>query len=666
MGVKYTLPFKSFDDTLWRVDVANISYTGPIISIKGNGEAVTLEYDGDTDDPFSALIKSKVTVNCNNEGQIDINELQLSNTKDFTISLYRENSLFWAGYLDNSGIQQPMKSLPYALQLVATDGLDLLEDIAYVHQDLQGTTAEISRCPMNYFRQILFVNLGIVLPIRWTNNVVCTAFDEDVFTGSVRWANDLQGFNSYQTTDNGDAVTVKTCDYILTGILQAFQCRIYQSDGLWIIERIPDIVSGIVKYKQIAADLNMMVVQTANNNLNNIIGRNGFPFTAEDAVLTVKPGISSCTVTYTANVRDNIIPNGNQDYLNPSGNGPLYWNAYNDTITEALLVITPVEGLDARGGHAWRLSKLFSPPENISYYTMIANSSPIGPNSDVLKKDGLPIDTLVMIKVINFGFTFSPEFGFTADPSTGIINFGNSFQIQVVFNDGINTYYLNEFGFWQVAEVFISIQIDGMKLNEVAEVNFDAFQGVKMPTPASQPIAGYRSDIQILFKVNGGQQYVIDNITISIDGGNNVYQSLIPDSKNTLTDTRELNISSSFSGYMISNFQTSPFTSDTECFFRDGAVYEGTLTGLTANAIMRYRYKASRIFNGSINVRNRKWTFDQIYTIDSLGASKFLPLNASYNIETCVVSGLVAMECRNDLITLTEKYYSSNDNQLSN
>lgn len=654
MGVKYTLPFKAHDNVAWNLDILTSVYTGDPIAIRGVSEqSVLIARDvTTTDDPFSVLVPSKITINCYNQGEIDIDELQTASAKDFIVKIYRLGVLKFSGFLNVADIQASMLSVPVSLSLSATDGLDLL-DFAYVHAELPGTTGTFSRCPMNYIRQILFVNLGVTLPIRWTNGLECTAFEgQDVFTGEVQWAANGEGFSSYQTSSTGDAATTETCEYILTGLLQSMQCRIYQENGMWIIRRIPEYVRGNISYKQIAGDLGIMVVQEATQNVLKHIGRSGgYRFINEDAIKTVKPGLKSCTVTYNFNKRDNILPNGSQDISDVGGINPLYWGSY-DPINLLSISGPP---LDLRSGQSTTVTNTSG--STVNYFTLITADS-------TFTNDGLPIDTKTLIPKISFGFNFEPMAGF---PTSGdIIDWSsNPFNIKVIFNAGATKYYLTQFGFWTTADTSISIVVDGLEVGEVAKIDFDKFQGILMPEPDEPLVAGDISDIQVVFIVAPGQQYGLDYIYITISDANDVYESSFTGSKNTDTDTRELSISSTFGGYVISNLMTNWNKSDTECFYRDGLIYEGTLTGLTANVIMRYRYKSSRVFNGSVSTLNGDWSFDELYTIDSLGQAKFLPLNSNYNVEKCECS-IVAMECRNENPILVEKYYSSNDNLLSN
>lgn len=634
------------------IDIPDNTLLQPPITIRGvEGQAVALEYSSEkADDPYSPFVLSKLYINAYNQNNIDIGELQQVPDRTFTVKLYREGILKWSGYLLTDDIEYPLLTAPTNIKFSATDGLSLLDDIDYQHNDLQGVTSAYSRCPMNYFRQILFANLGIALPIRWTNLITCSAFpNEDVFTGSVEWSTDNQGFYSYQSGRDGeDPGEIKKCGEILRGMLEAFQCRIYQDAGRWVIRRVNNTVTGDVVYKQIAGDLGIMQVINGSENLLAKIGRTGYPFINGNAKITSRAGLKSYTVTYEANVRENIVPNGNMDIS--AGGKPLYWGT-----DDIQLTVENGPSLDGRSGFSAKLR---------NYSGLLTKKFTLVPVEGSLV-NGLPIDTYTQVKTIDFGFLFSPLVGFPVTEE-GTINWSTQpLQIQVIYRTGGQTYYLNEFGFWQLTLTNIPIIIEGLKNGEIAKVRFDKFRGVIMPKPSPPLQAGDTSDIQFVFFVKPLMQYYLDNISVEIPEGNDVYESSLESSRNTLSEDKAITISSSYGGYMLSNFMRAWDKSDSECFFRDALIYEGPLTGLTANAIMRFRYKASKIFNGSAYLLNENWNFDKIYLIDSMDSRKFLPINATYNVEKCEVN-LIAMECRNDNVIFTEKYYSSNDKQLSN
>lgn len=663
MGVKYILQYRSPDNIAWEGHIETASYTAAPIVVHGVSEsALELDWDGDTaDDPYNVLIKSTATLNIYNEGQIDIDELQEAGDKDFVLKVFKNGLLEWAGFLKPEDIQWNFITPPKELTITFLCGLAMLDDIPYTHQDLMGTTGSKSRCPMNYIRQILYAaeNLGIKLPVRWTNRLQCTAFSDDFFTGQMQWSPFGEGFYTYQQGVTGDDPgPSQKCGYILEGILAAAQCRIYQSGGKWVIRRVNDMVAGMISYKEIAANFDVMDVVSGLQNVSKRIGRSGYKFVNENAIITVVQGLKSFKTTYTANIRSNIIPNGSFDILNTDltvetiNEGPfIYWGTY-----DPLLVIDQRDSLDGRKGNS---AEVTSADAADQFFTMISDGGTLG-------KNGLPIDAYTMVKVINFGFMFSPGTGFAPVDGDGLIIWDSKpLEIKVILNQGANVYYLNEFGTWSAVEAFIPIVIDGLQIGDIAQVNFDKFQGVKIPQPDVQPVAGIECDLQIIFKVKDDQSYTLDNISITIDNGNDVYEVFNDNSKNTSTDEKELNISTSFNGYMLSNFMTSELNADTESEFNDGLVYTGTLTGINSQAVMRNRYKSSQVLNTDILVEGGNWSFDQIYSVDTLLGKKFLPLNAKYFTEKAQVN-IVAMSVRDDNIELRQSFYNSNDNLDSN
>lgn len=737
MAVQYTVPIKSYDNVSWRANVYSNSWTGGITTIKGSlGQSMMLSYEGEMDNHFGVLIKSTLTLNVLNEGNININELQNAADKEYRIEIQRNNVLYWVGYIIAEDIEQPLRSDVPVFTLTAICGLSMLSEMDYVHQDnLPG-----GRVPMNFIRMILFGdrNLNVPIPIRWTNQLRNIVFEgQDVFIGDVEWSPRGEGF-SQTDVDSGVALP-KKAQYILEGMLKSMQCRIYQANGRWNIRRIPDYYGGSFTYRQIPGNFNQMLPAPATESIIKNIGDGGYNFINERDLITTIPGIKSSKITYNSDVKENILPNGNLDLL--SIGSILYWGFYGD---DTSAFYTTDISLDGRGGYS---AKLQNGGSTTAYFTMLSEGS-------LLRTGGLPIDAKDLVKLINFSFIFSPsQYGFPYDTSNGIataiitapgsgyadgvytnvptvevtgtgdggsvnvtisggavtemqinavgsgynvnnfftipdstgggdgdgfraritgitggiINFDtNPLQLQIVMNTGSTQYFLDDFGIWRDAsDTYISPKVESLKVGDVARVALDKFRGVILPEPEFKPEAGDICDIKVIFLVKPGQVYTVDNISISIEDSDDVYVCTADNSKNTKEESDELGISSSFAGYMVSNFMTNWDKSDSECFFQDGDKYTGTLTGLTADVIMRCKYTSSKIYNGSINVRGQNWSFDEIYTIETLADRRFMPINANYNIEKCEVE-LIAIETRNDDISRTEKAYGSNSKQLSN
>jgi len=87
------------------------------------------------------------------------------------------------------------------------------------------------------------------------------------------------------------------------------------------------------------------------------------------------------------------------------------------------------------------------------------------------------------------GFKFSIANGATIDPDGFIVWDATNFETMVRYDDGSGTLlYLNEFGFWTTDPSTVQITVDRLKLGDVAQVDFNKFQNVIMPLPATVPI----------------------------------------------------------------------------------------------------------------------------------------------------------------------------------
>jgi len=633
MAVKYRVDYRDNFNQRCRVDISPVApYSGAIIPLRGvEGQACVISYDCG-DDPYEPIINSKASINVfQTEGNpIDILELQQANDRDFVVEFSVDSELKWKGFLIPDGIQQTFQSAPFELNITATDGLKLLDTLDYTHNNLQG-----GRCILNYFRQILFAtnNLGMPLPIRWSCAVTNPAFpgEFDIFSGSVEWAPRGEGFTDY-------IGNYKSCLYILENMLRSLQCRMHQSNGAWEIERINDIVTGSSVYREIPATLEGFSVTTLplSPNLFTIGGDNtyNYRFVEEDAIITVLPALRTVVSTYEQDQRDNILPNGNMDIV--SFSVPIYWGLYN---ASAGAYIESVGSLSDSAGSA----------------VQITNPSPNGATGFQLFNPNLPIDSDVLYTYINFGFKFAIVNGATLDANGFIVWASTSFKFQVLYCSGDNVnYYLNENGFWTPSFTSISITVPGLKLNDVAQIDFNAKQNIILPLPNSSPIGRTRDpSLLVSFEIPTGRKVIFDDIYINTDNNNDVYEATYAQGNNTKKEEYSLNISSSHNGFYVSNYMTEYSQSGFEKFFTDSK-YTGTLTALNSHAVLRNRYKSSLVFEGSIYASN--WSYGEIYQIQTLTGKNFLPLSASWNTETNVVN-MSCVEVRDDNISISMKHY---------
>lgn len=786
MAVKYTIPYRSIDDTPWRVDISTASWTDPAITVRGSADsACTIEYDGGVDDPFdNPVVTSKASIQLINQGEVDMDELQYAGDRDFVVEVYRDNVLKWKGYLITDNIQQPLLSAPNVVQLSAIDGLNMLENIPYTHSNLQTEGQGIAiRSPLNYLRQCLFAssNLGLMLPIRWYVGLENVVTEDDAIAGMMTWSPYGDGFIVGQSSDG---TIYQNCRYIVEGLVKAFKgARIFQADGCWNIFPPNDIIGGTFTYNECDATLDAPTITQHSVDIARTVSGRGqgadYEFIREDGLLTVKPALGLVDVEYDSDRRENILPNGGLDSWVYSLPSPLLYWGFTDNPDDAPFY-EQFESLTGQPGQAVQLT----------------NDGAATADAEFTYFGGIPIDANLLFKRMTFGFTIMPtQYGFLYDENEIIDWSNNPLKISVMYtlpiDGGTRDYYLNEFGYWQymsrgtdlgvqytnrttvpqgpsvslhsltfegtpnVGDVLAvgirnspgggyqwysftvtlteegnlelaleelsdvisagntrvnmqSVQMDSstkgrirfqdafnmgnpdgdtyksgatqeyqyifpkpemdkpVEINSIISYVFRGSAGnneILMPDPGL--LNGQQDSavgkLYVRFYLKPGQRYVLDEIWVRTEDNNDVYRVNSPVTGNSTSQRITMGISSSFSGFMVSNMMRGYSTSNEDFIWSDGSV-AASLTEHYARAVMRWRYKPSRIFNGTLNTRTKDWSFFEVY---SLLGSNFLPLNAKYNTEKCEVN-LVAMEGRDDGVITSVKHYASNNMPLSN
>lgn len=741
--IKYTIPYRSYDDVQWRVDIDMPGYAGEPIFVNGAGNNVcTLDYESDIDDVWeSSIINTKATIKVLNTGQIDVDELQLVKDRDCRVTVYRNDQIKFAGYLIADNMQRVFLSAPYEVTISATSGLNLLSAIDYL-----GFGGELGdRVPLNYFRRILQStwNLGVDLPIRWSTRLtnINPELAGDAFEKLI-WSARGEGFSQPDPSDPVNKSIYKSCEYIIEGIAKALQCRVFQADGAWWVVDIMNSIEDVLSFKECINSTGIPIISEYSNWIVREIGSD-YPFIREDGIITVKPALSQASVTYQQDQRENILPNGNMDIW--SLGLPLYWSFSGGLMNE-------YDSITQRKGRAVELWNTSGDPAAVFKLS-----------------ESLPIDANILYSTLSWGFSFMPVSGFDQDGDTLNIKWPNNpikTSIKYTLPDGGTTkdYYLNEFGYWsdknlqanaQVTGIlwspaqggrldiqfdnaksffsgdevvisfvrngsietynipftetmdvesgldyivskipnsanpvapaggiyilqvtndiwnqaytqkfrdwykYIYFTVDNIKLMDIAAIEFNSRLQVKIPDPGvlNQNTDPQVGKLSIEFILTGNQRYVLDDIWMNVDTNSDKYVASVSNDKNANSKEYSLSISSSFNGFYVSNFMQS-FGSSNEDYLFDDDGNIGSLTHHYARSVMKFRSKPSRIFNGSINVRGKDWSYLDNYIIPTL-AGKYIPLNPRYNTETNEVL-MVAIEARNEEVdNLTVTHFGS-------
>lgn len=156
--------------------------------------------------------------------------------------------------------------------------------------------------------------------------------------------------------------------------------------------------------------------------------------------------------------------------------------------------------------------------------------------------------------------------------------------------------------------------VDNMKIGDVSTVPFVGKGGnseilIPQIEELQQQIEGgvfpnYQVNgiIDVRFYVEPNQSYVLDDVYMSFPKNNDLYELRVSGSKSPIDDY-EVGISSSFTGFMWSNYMDDYGKSNRSMFwgYGEGGLFDKTLTQLYGEFILDWRNKPRRIFDGSID-----------------------------------------------------------------
>ena len=111
MGVKYRIEYYNKVDDFFKIDIDVPDYDGEINKLNGSGgEVFTKEIVSSDNNPFDEHIKSsQANINFILETDLDISDLQLCNDLEVKLKVYKNNELYWSGFVISDGLQMPFK-----------------------------------------------------------------------------------------------------------------------------------------------------------------------------------------------------------------------------------------------------------------------------------------------------------------------------------------------------------------------------------------------------------------------------------------------------------------------------------------------------------------------------------------------------------------------------
>jgi hypothetical protein len=241
-GLKYTITQILRDETLLKVEIHEKDYTGSLKTY--DAVSINLQSNSSGDEPLPAIVSSQLNVSfiiSEADSAVTFPDLLSFDDRKYFVKLYNGVTLLWCGFLFNDYVSLPFTTGFVQVDIVAIDGLSLLEYSEFNNVD------NISINSLIRIIDVISQCINIIdYPDAISMITSCSYYAEGMFdrsdaTGdepfsqSYIYIRDLQGKTYYEVLEN---------------IVSSFGCRLFQSDGQWQILAINEMAQATRYYTQ--------------------------------------------------------------------------------------------------------------------------------------------------------------------------------------------------------------------------------------------------------------------------------------------------------------------------------------------------------------------------------------------------------------------------------
>jgi hypothetical protein len=236
-AIKYTAEIKDYFNDTFKVDILERGYSGSATEIFFMADTpLELNYPGDEMDVFRPLYGSQLIISAISETDFKYVSLHTADGRKYRVNLYKNDVLYWTGWLIPDLYTEPYTAAPYMVQITARCGLGELDSIKMpqtVASYVDGDSVVKGKSFVNLYSAITHclrsLNLGIdikeAINIYNSERTTPPVDTDTTLTDAYVDLRNYEGFTMYEFLDSE---------------LRAFGARLYQQDGFWQIIRLSE------------------------------------------------------------------------------------------------------------------------------------------------------------------------------------------------------------------------------------------------------------------------------------------------------------------------------------------------------------------------------------------------------------------------------------------
>jgi hypothetical protein len=235
-NTKYRIEFDTIKGRSIKVDIEEDGFGGTITELIASSETpLEIDYPNGEFDKMNGIRESKVRIKVLSTN-VDTSDFLITSDTQYKVKIYVNNTVEWVGWLDNDYITEEFLDTPVTIELSASDGLSLAKSIdisdlsnnqlwgLYMVKDFIAYALDKTGLGLDFYS---FINM-------FPSGFARTTLDNDAFYYSYITSHTfLRGPREFD-----DAYTV------LSKIMQAFGCTLFQARGAWYIIQTNDRIAN--------------------------------------------------------------------------------------------------------------------------------------------------------------------------------------------------------------------------------------------------------------------------------------------------------------------------------------------------------------------------------------------------------------------------------------